>query len=106
AQPLAHPAGVAADAAAAGVRQADDFEDLVDAGSQRGTVEPVQATDQLEQLTPAHPAVEPRVLVEVADHALSVRRAVADADAQDLGGAIARLRQRGEDAKRRRLARV
>ena len=46
---------------------------LVDPRTQIRAAEPIEAADELEQLTSAHPAVEARVLVEVAEQSATVR---------------------------------
>ena len=73
---LAHAAAVPADAPAARVGEPDELEDLVDPRPHRTRVRPVEAAHELEELAPLHPAVEARVLVEVADGARQPRVAV------------------------------
>ena len=74
AEPLAHPAGVRPDPPFGGVAEAGPRERRRDPRPQAPTPDQAgQSADQLEQLAALHPAVEPRVLVEVADAAAGRR---------------------------------
>ncbi len=83
AQALSHAAGVAADAAARGLDKAHRLQDLVDPRAERLPGEPVGAAHERQQLAPGHPAVEPRILVEVADPSGQVDAATTDRNARD-----------------------
>ena len=85
-------------------READDLEHLVDARPQRVAGQPVRSSGQLEQLAAGHPAVEARLLAEVADVARQLEAAVGDGDAGHHGRAAGGVPEAGQQAQRRRLA--
>ena len=65
----------------------------------------MEPADEREQLAPGHPAVEPRVLVEVADVSVELGHVQADLDACNGGAPGAGLGESGEDPDGRGLAR-
>ncbi len=103
-EPLAHPARVAADPTVGGARQADDLEHLADALLELAAVQSVELADHVQQLAAAHPAVEPRVLIQVADVAGQPAVRGADVDAGHLAGSIGRPGEAGEKSERRGLS--
>ncbi len=66
-EPLAHPARVATDPPLRRADQARPGEHLADPRPELRPGQPVEPADELEQLASLHPAVEPWVLVEVAE---------------------------------------
>ncbi len=67
AEPLAHATGVPTDASLAGAREPGGHQRLVHARPQRRAAHPVELAYEGEELTPAHPAIELRLLVQRAD---------------------------------------
>ncbi len=66
-KPLAHPAGVAADAARCGVGQSGEGQNLVHPAAQRRSAQAKQLAHEREQLPSAHPAIVAWRLIEHAD---------------------------------------
>src|SRR5258706_124779 len=82
-QPLSHPTRIAADPALRRGGQAGSGKHLVDTRSKLRPREAMESADELEQLAPGHPAVEPRVLVEIAEPPAELRLVEADLDTRD-----------------------
>jgi hypothetical protein len=66
----------------------------------------VKPADELEELAPLHPAVEPRVLVKVAQAAAKLRLVQANLHPGDRCAAGGGSGEPGQDPDRRRLART
>ncbi len=66
-KPLAHPAGVAADAARCGVGQSGEGQNLVHPAAQRRSAQSEQLAYEREQLPSAHPAIVAWSLIKHAD---------------------------------------
>jgi hypothetical protein len=103
-EPPPHPAGVAADAPVAGLREPDAVEQLARPRPRRGAAQPVQRALHAQQLAPCHQRVDRGLLQRDADrapHRVGVADDVVARHARRAGG---RAQQRGEDPHRRGLA--
>jgi hypothetical protein len=103
-QAPAHAAGVRADAAAGGARQADALDQGGAAPAHGARRDAVQRRLQLDQLGAGHQRVERRLLQRDADPAAHLRRFGCDVVAGDAGVAAGRAQQRHEHPHGRRLA--
>ena len=102
AEPLAHPARVGRGPAVGGIGDADPAREGVDT-LLAVAVGAAEARDVAQRLAAGHPAVEPRVLGEVAELA-AVLAGSRDRDAVDRRAAGRRAGEAGEDLEGGRLA--
>src|SRR5205085_7707304 len=94
----------AADAAPAGLGQPGQLQHFVDARPEPGAAQAEEAAGEMQELSARHPAVEPRLLVLVADQAGETRAPARRVEAAD-GGAPGRgSGQPGQQPDGRRLA--